>query len=251
MDHNPSPRDNAGYTPLHEACSRGHLDIVRLLLMYGANVSDSAHSGIRPLHEAVENGFTEIIRLLLSYGADPLLATYSGHTPMSLANDPETKALMQNHLADIQGNSSTSWEFASTRDESDPLLLNTDLLKDIPPPESLEPEETEVEYSEMCTPNLYQLLGEPHTDRWVLFQEIGPILKVKTRESLIKQLGQSHRNDFRDLKMTDFYDMAKCCTLLGVGDNILNPKAHKVTLVKYTDKVRSLLNIDTFVISGR
>lgn len=71
-------KDNAGYTPLHEACSRGRVDIARLLLMYGANHSETAHSGIRPLHEATENGYAEIVRLLLSYGADPLLATYSG-----------------------------------------------------------------------------------------------------------------------------------------------------------------------------
>lgn len=47
MQCTPSPKDNAGYTPLHEACSRGHLDIARLLLMYGANVSESAKGGIR------------------------------------------------------------------------------------------------------------------------------------------------------------------------------------------------------------
>lgn len=47
MDHNPSPRDNAGYTPLHDACAKGRLDIARLLLLYGADVSDSAHGGIR------------------------------------------------------------------------------------------------------------------------------------------------------------------------------------------------------------
>lgn len=78
MNMSPNQKDNAGFTPLHEACSRGLIDIARLLLEYGANHSDTAHSGIRPLHEAVENGFTEIVRLLLSYGADPLLATYSG-----------------------------------------------------------------------------------------------------------------------------------------------------------------------------
>lgn len=72
-------KDNAGYTPLHEACSRGRIDIARLLLMYGANPSETAHSGIRPLHEATENGYIEIVRLLLSYGADPLLATYAGN----------------------------------------------------------------------------------------------------------------------------------------------------------------------------
>ena len=87
---NPDPKDNAGYTPLHEACSKGHLDIARLLLQYGANHSETAHSGIRPLHEAVENGNIEIVRLLLSYGADPGLATYSGQTPLMIAEENKT-----------------------------------------------------------------------------------------------------------------------------------------------------------------
>lgn len=78
MGLNPDPKDNAGYTPLHEACSKGRLDIARLLLQYGANHSEVAASGIRPLHEASENGYVEIVRLLLSYGADPLVTTYSG-----------------------------------------------------------------------------------------------------------------------------------------------------------------------------
>ena len=75
---NPDQKDNAGYTPLHEACTNGWLNIARVLLQYGANHSEAAHSGIRPLHEASENDHEEIVRLLLSYGADPLLATYSG-----------------------------------------------------------------------------------------------------------------------------------------------------------------------------
>lgn len=75
----PDQKDNAGYTPLHEACSRDQIAIARILLHYGANYSVTALSGIRPLHEAVDNGNVEIVRLLLSYGADPQLATYSGN----------------------------------------------------------------------------------------------------------------------------------------------------------------------------
>lgn len=78
LDMAPDQKDNAGYTPLHEACSRGHLDIARLLLQHGANPSETSPSGIRPLHDAVENCDTEIVRLLLAYGADPKLATYAG-----------------------------------------------------------------------------------------------------------------------------------------------------------------------------
>ena len=47
MDMNPSVKDNAGYTPLHEACAKGFLDVAKLLLMYGANVSEAAQGGIR------------------------------------------------------------------------------------------------------------------------------------------------------------------------------------------------------------
>lgn len=68
----------------------------------------------RPLHEATEHGNLEMMRLLLSYGADPLLATYSGLTPLSLAHNPEARALLQAHLADVQGLPSTAWKIQLT-----------------------------------------------------------------------------------------------------------------------------------------
>lgn len=107
----PDQKDNAGYTPLHEACSRGHLEIARILLQYGANHSETALSGIRPLHEAIENGHVEIVRLLISYGADPCLATYSGQLPIAMAEDEEMEDFLREYLNDINDKAEkrTSW----------------------------------------------------------------------------------------------------------------------------------------------
>lgn len=40
-------KDNAGYTPLHECCVSGNLEIARLLLSRGANVNCASQDGIR------------------------------------------------------------------------------------------------------------------------------------------------------------------------------------------------------------
>ncbi|EDW70372.2 uncharacterized protein Dvir_GJ13741 [Drosophila virilis] len=102
MGMNPDLKDNAGYTPLHEACTQGWLEIARILLQFGANHSEAAQSGIRPLHGAIENDHEEVVRLLLSYGADPLLATYSGQTPLMLASSKLMCGILSSHLSDAQ-----------------------------------------------------------------------------------------------------------------------------------------------------
>uniref|UniRef100_A0A182RQU8 ANK_REP_REGION domain-containing protein n=1 Tax=Anopheles funestus TaxID=62324 RepID=A0A182RQU8_ANOFN len=102
LDMDPDLKDNAGYTPLHEACAKGHLDIANYLLQYGASHSEPAPSGMRPLHEAVENSFVEIVRLLLAFGADPMLATYAGMTPMQLAESDDMTLFLEHHLNDVQ-----------------------------------------------------------------------------------------------------------------------------------------------------
>ncbi|CAH1119217.1 unnamed protein product [Phaedon cochleariae] len=283
MESNPSPRDNAGYTPLHWACSKGHLDIAKLLLLYGANPSESAQGGIRPLHEAVENGFVEIARLLLSYGADPTLATYSGLTPLALTNDEATKDFLKNHLNDVEGEPSSCWYSFGPASVFDPVdQIGFDPLEAAPTPSpqplAAEEEDLEFELSEQLLPNLYTLRSEPPTDRWVLLQDLSTILKIKSRDALLKQLsatpssGSSSssgnvaatsgnvvassgnvaaaRAVMRELKMSDFLEQAHCCQFLNAGEKI-NTRASKIALVKYTEKVKELLNVESVVIEAR
>lgn len=68
------------------------------------------HLIFRPLHEACENSHVEVIRLLLSYGADPLLGTYAGQTPEELTEGPAA-TLLRLHIADVQGMAVEPWRF--------------------------------------------------------------------------------------------------------------------------------------------
>ncbi|XP_027866243.1 BCL-6 corepressor-like isoform X4 [Xiphophorus couchianus] len=108
-------RDNAGYCALHEACARGWLGIVRLLIGHGADVNCGSQDGTRPLHDAVENDHLEVVRFLLACGADPTLTTYSGRGPLSMTHSAAMETFLEDYLSDIQGRSEGDpgicWEF--------------------------------------------------------------------------------------------------------------------------------------------
>jgi ankyrin repeat protein len=63
--------DSLNFTPLLHAVYKGHLNIARLLLDWGADVNAIENSmGLSPLHEACSQGNLELTKLLLEYGAD-------------------------------------------------------------------------------------------------------------------------------------------------------------------------------------
>ncbi|XP_064455866.1 uncharacterized protein LOC135366853 isoform X2 [Ornithodoros turicata] len=130
-------RDNAGYTPLHESCSRGHLNIARALLQYGADANASSAGGVRPLHDAVENNHVEVVRLLLSYGADATISTYAGLNALKLARSAVMVELLRGFLSDMSGESVDGkpvlpWHFSGTASLMDPCATGYDVLSGAP-----------------------------------------------------------------------------------------------------------------------
>lgn len=121
-----------------------------------------------------------------------------------------------------------------------------------PEPES-DDSDIEMEISENPLPNLYTFKDEPQSDQWILLQDLSNILKVKSRDALLKQINphsqsaQINKTLVREMKFSEFVDKSICCTLLCAGEKI-NARSSKIALVKYTDKVKKLLGIEKFTI---
>lgn len=125
--------------------------------------------------------------------------------------------------------------------------------------DSPEPEldEIEIEVSDVNLPVLYSLTNDP--DKWVLLQDLMASLRIKSRDALLRQVNPkaptgppaiAHRDVMKEFKLQDFLDQSRCCHVLSGGERI-NVRGSKVTLIKYNDKVRSLLNVEKVVISLR
>ncbi|KIX02038.1 uncharacterized protein Z518_07977 [Rhinocladiella mackenziei CBS 650.93] len=97
--------DNAGNTPLQIAALEGFTDIVKFLLENKCEVDTTNIDKETPLIDAVENGHVEVVRLLLQYGANPRLGNAKGDEPYELVpQDDENYEEIRKLLADAKEN---------------------------------------------------------------------------------------------------------------------------------------------------
>lgn len=97
--------DNEGYTPLHGAVSYGKNDtrktVVEILLKSGASANaKTTRDGETPFHKAIDRGDVEIVKLLLNYGADVNAVSKFGVSCLYFArNSPVVLELLKEHGA--------------------------------------------------------------------------------------------------------------------------------------------------------
>ena len=56
-------------TPLYSAAAEGHLEIVKILIAYGADINNSSEFGVTPLQIACIYQKVDVIKYLLQHGA--------------------------------------------------------------------------------------------------------------------------------------------------------------------------------------
>ena len=74
-----------GWTPLHYAASKGHREMMRLLLTHDAYIDSEAANATTPLMMAAFSTSPLAVKLLLEEGADPTLTNHANASALDIA----------------------------------------------------------------------------------------------------------------------------------------------------------------------
>jgi hypothetical protein len=91
-------RSHVGLTALHHAVLSGNLDAVKILLANGVTVNTQDVSGFSPLHTASACGFLQIVSLLVLFGADVFSLTNMAELPIDVAKDLSVLRLLHDDM---------------------------------------------------------------------------------------------------------------------------------------------------------
>lgn len=88
--------DSYGYTPLHYAVKKGHLEATELLLNNGAYVNaTTCQGGVSVLHRAILGGNVAVVQLILKHGADVNAEDRDGRTVKDVALGTPLQSLFE------------------------------------------------------------------------------------------------------------------------------------------------------------
>ena len=85
-----------GWLPLHYAARWGDLDMLNLLIKYGADVNGKTKSKETALHKCGRWDRKDAAIILLQLGADPSVKNSDGNKASHMTVDPELKFLLDN-----------------------------------------------------------------------------------------------------------------------------------------------------------
>uniref|UniRef100_A0A0D6QR20 MSP domain-containing protein n=1 Tax=Araucaria cunninghamii TaxID=56994 RepID=A0A0D6QR20_ARACU len=119
-------KDQHGWTALHRAAFKGHLDNVKVLCERGAEINNLDDAGFTPLHCAAETGHKDVVEYLIKHGADVNSTSIKGESPLDLASSKGylgiVNLLKEKQLAEeLQGNHHSAGLFLNIKNSTSQL----------------------------------------------------------------------------------------------------------------------------------
>jgi ankyrin repeat protein len=109
--HTPALR-NYGWSSFHRASRRGQVEIARMLIERGADVTAQNNDGWTPLHLALVDGEVEVARMLIERGADVTAQNNDGWAPLHLAlqiEEVEVARMLIERDANVAAQNNDGW----------------------------------------------------------------------------------------------------------------------------------------------
>ncbi|NXX65957.1 BCOR protein, partial [Spizella passerina] len=202
----------------------------------------------RPIHDAVENDHLEIVRLLLSYGADPTLATYSGRTIVKMTHSELMETFLTGLCPPCLGFLVLAlWDFTFIQFYLDPKdESGFDVLANPPGPgdedEDGFSDVFEFEFSDEPPLPCYniQVCLSQGPRNWLLLSDVVKRLKMSSR---------IFRCNFPNLEVVtiteaEFYKQTSLSQLFSCATDLeaFNPESKELLdLVEFTSELKTLL----------